>query len=132
MSVIAIYNMKGGVGKTTTAVNLSYFAAAGGQRVLLWDLDPQAASTFAFRVLPRVAGFGTKSLESGEALAAIKQTDYDNLDLLPADFGYRKLDRLLSHSRNPAGVVRAGFYPQRRCPATFPEPSRWTRDPICL
>jgi len=107
MSVIAIYNMKGGVGKTTTAVNLSYLAAASGQRTLLWDLDPQAASTFAFRVRPRVAGFGTKSLESGEALAAIKQTDYDNLDLLPADFGYRKLDRLLSHSRNPAGVVRA-------------------------
>jgi chromosome partitioning protein len=108
MSVVAVYNMKGGVGKTTTAVNLSYFAAAAGLRVLLWDLDPQAASTFAFRVRPRVAGFGRKSLESGEALAAaIKQTDYDNLDLLPADFGYRKLDRLLGHFGNPARVVTA-------------------------
>ena len=65
MSVVAIYNMKGGVGKTTTAVNLSYLAAAAGQRVLLWDLDPQAASSFAFRIRPRVAGFGKKSLESG-------------------------------------------------------------------
>ena len=62
MNVIALYNMKGGVGKTTTAVNLSYLAAASGQRTLLWDLDPQAASSFAFRVRPRVAGFGRKSL----------------------------------------------------------------------
>ena len=62
MSVVAVYNMKGGVGKTTTAVNLSYLAAAAGQRTLLWDLDPQAASSFAFRVRPRVAGFGKKSL----------------------------------------------------------------------
>ncbi len=108
MSVVAVYNMKGGVGKTTTAVNLSYLAAAAGQRTLLWDLDPQAASSFAFRVRPRVAGFGKKSLESGQALAAaIKETDYDNLDLLPADFAYRKLDRLLGHLGKPARVVTA-------------------------
>jgi chromosome partitioning protein len=106
MSVVAVYNMKGGVGKTTTAVNLSYLAAAGGQRVLLWDLDPQAASSFAFRVRPRVPGFGKKSLQSGEAFeTAIKQTDYDNLDLLPADFAYRKLDRLLGRFGDPWRVL---------------------------
>ena len=100
MRTVAVYNMKGGVGKTTAAVNLSYLAAAAGQRALLWDLDPQAASSFAFRVRPRVAGFGRKSLEDGEALdAAIKETDYHNLDLLPADFAYRKFDRLLDRSR---------------------------------
>ena len=106
MKVIALYNMKGGVGKTTTAVNLSYLAAAAGQRTLLWDLDPQAASSFAFRIHPRVAGFGRKSLESGEAFAAaIKETDYHNLDLLPADFAYRKLDRLLGNLSKPKRVV---------------------------
>jgi chromosome partitioning protein len=106
MKVLALYNMKGGVGKTTTAVNLSYLAAAAGQRTLLWDLDPQAASSFAFRIHPRVAGFGRKSLESGEAFAAaIKETDYHNLDLLPADFAYRKLDRLLGNLSNPKRVV---------------------------
>ena len=108
MSVVAVYSMKGGVGKTTTAVNLSHLAAAAGQRTLLWDLDAQAASSFAFRVRPRIAGFGRKSLESGETLAAaIKATDYDRLDLLPADFAYRKLDRLLEQVGNPARVMTA-------------------------
>ena len=106
MRVVAIYNMKGGVGKTTTAVNLSYLAAAGGARVLLWDLDPQAAASFAFRVRPHIEGFSKKSLESGRALGeAIKETDYTNLHLLPADFAYRKLDRFLDHLGKPKRVV---------------------------
>jgi chromosome partitioning protein len=108
MRAVAVYNMKGGVGKTTTAVNLSYVAAAAGHRALLWDLDPQAASSFAFRVRPRVAGFGKKSLESGQGLSdAIKETDYPNLDLLPADFGYRKFDRLLGELGKPERVITA-------------------------
>jgi chromosome partitioning protein len=128
MNVVAIYNMKGGVGKTTTAVNLAYLAAAGGQRVLLWDLDPQGASSFAFRVRPRVARFSKKSLQSGQSLAeAIKETDYGNLDLLPADFAYRKFDRLLGHFDKPARVVSSLFATIGReydvvfldCPAGF-------------
>jgi cellulose biosynthesis protein BcsQ len=98
--------MKGGVGKTTAAVNLSYFAAASGRRTLLWDLDPQAASSFALRVEARVDGFGKASLEGGQALgAAIKETDHHNLHLLPADFAYRKFDRFLSSLGKPKRLV---------------------------
>ena len=128
MSVLAIYNMKGGVGKTTTAVNLSYLAAAAGQRVLLWDLDPQAASSFAFRVRPRVEGFRKKWVQSGDLLAAgIRETDYSNLDLLPADFTHRKLERVLGAMSKPAKVVTGLLDTLRRqydlvvldCPAGF-------------
>jgi cellulose biosynthesis protein BcsQ len=105
MKTIAVYNMKGGVGKTTTAVSLSYLAAAAGRRTLLWDLDPQAAASFAFRAAPRVPGFGRKSVEDGALGAAIKETDYDNLYLLPADFAYRKYERFLDSVGKPDRVL---------------------------
>ena len=106
MRTVAVYNMKGGVGKTTAAVNLSYLAAASGRRTLLWDLDPQAASSFAFRVRPAVSGFGKRSLEDGQTLAAaIKATDFHDLDLLPADFAYRKIERFLVPHHKPARVI---------------------------
>jgi cellulose biosynthesis protein BcsQ len=106
MKTVAIYNLKGGVGKTTTAINLSFLAAQSGLRVLLWDLDPQAASSFAFRIRPHVSGFGKRSLETGDVLsAAVKQTDYPNLCVLPADFAYHKLDRYLYDLGNPQRLL---------------------------
>ena len=53
MKVLATYSIKGGVGKTSAAVNLGALAARDGRRTLVWDLDPQGASTYALRVLPR-------------------------------------------------------------------------------
>ena len=58
MKVYATYNIKGGVGKTSAAVNLAHLAALDGHNVLLWDLDPQGAATYMFRVRPKVKGGG--------------------------------------------------------------------------
>jgi cellulose biosynthesis protein BcsQ len=49
MKIIAVTNIKGGVGKTTAAVNLAYLCAAGGRATLLWDLDPQGSATYTLR-----------------------------------------------------------------------------------
>jgi chromosome partitioning protein len=107
MNAVAFYNLKGGVGKTTAAVNVAYLAAAAGRRVLLWDLDPQGASSFILRVRAHVGGFRPKTFLTEAAFSdAIKETDYRNLDLLPADFAYRKFDRILAHLGNPARVMR--------------------------
>ncbi len=102
MKILATYNIKGGVGKTSTAVNLSYLAARDGLRVLLADLDPQAAATYLLRVRPRVKGGGKALIQGSRELdAAIKGTDFDNLDLLPADFTFRNLDLLLDATKKP-------------------------------
>jgi hypothetical protein len=52
MKIIAVTNIKGGVGKTTTAVNLSYLCAAEGGATILWDLDPQGAATYTLKGEP--------------------------------------------------------------------------------
>ncbi|MGA2825975.1 MAG: ParA family protein [Streptosporangiaceae bacterium] len=101
MRVIATYNIKGGVGKTTAAVNLAYLAAQDGLRTLLWDLDPQAAATYMFRVRPRVKGGGKALIRGTRSLdEAIKGTDFDQLDILPGDFTYRNMDLLLDGAKN--------------------------------
>jgi chromosome partitioning protein len=114
MKIFATYNIKGGVGKTATAVNLAYLAAGDGYRVLLWDLDPQAAASFLFRVRPRVKG-GGKALIAGKRSIddAIKATDFDDLDLLPADFTYRNLDLLLDAAKKPARRLATLLAPLR-------------------
>jgi chromosome partitioning protein len=102
MRILATYNIKGGVGKTSSAVNLSYLAARDGLRVLLADLDPQAAASYLLRVRPRVKGGGKALIQGSRELdAAIKGTDFDNLDLLPADFTFRNLDLMLDATKKP-------------------------------
>jgi len=102
MKSLAVYNIKGGVGKTSTAVNLAYLAARDGHRTLLWDLDPQAAATYVFRVKPRVKGGGERIVANRKPVeAAIKGTDFEGLDLLPADFTYRHMDLMLDATKRP-------------------------------
>lgn len=93
MTVIAVYNSKGGVGKTAAAVNLGHVAATRGFRTLVWDLDPQGAATFYFRIRHRLKG-GTRALTTRRSRIGdrIRGTDFEGLDLLPSDLELRNLD----------------------------------------
>jgi chromosome partitioning protein len=115
MKIFATYNIKGGVGKTATAVNLAYLAAEDGYRVLLWDLDPQGAASFLFRVRPRVKGGGEALIQGRRPVdGAIKGTDFSHLDLLPADFTYRNLDLMLDEAKRPARKLASLLAPLKR------------------
>jgi len=107
MNVLAVYSIKGGVGKTSSAVNLAYTAARSGYRTLVWDLDPQGASSYYFRIKPKIKG-GSKDLIAGkrELDGLIKGTDFDNLDLLPADFSFRNLDLVLDAKKKPTRQLK--------------------------
>jgi len=107
VKILATYNIKGGVGKTASAVNLAWMAARDGIPTLVWDLDPQAAATFYFRVKPKVRGGGKGLMRGKHDLdELIKGTDFANLDLLPADFSYRHLDLLLDEKKKPTRQLR--------------------------
>lgn len=102
MKIIAAFNIKGGVGKTSTAVNLAFLSARNGFRTLVWDLDPQGASSYYFRIKPKIKGGSKKLIEGKRELDdMIKGTDFENLDLLPSDFSFRNLDRVLDAKKKP-------------------------------
>lgn len=107
MITLATFNIKGGVGKTAAAVNLAYLCALEGNRTLVWDLDPQGASTFYFRIKQKVKGGGKALIEGKrELLDLIKGTNFDNLDLLPSDFSFRNLDLVLENRKRPTRRLR--------------------------
>ncbi len=101
MKTIATYSIKGGVGKTSASVNLAALAAGAGLRTVVWDLDPQGAATYLFRVKPKVKGGGRRLIRERDPLAVMKGTDIEGLDLLPADFSYRNLDLELDRRKRP-------------------------------
>jgi cellulose biosynthesis protein BcsQ len=103
VEIIGVYNIKGGVGKTTTAVNLAYRSAVDGWPTLLWDLDSQGAASYILRRDAHVEG-GSKELIRGETDLddVVVRTDHEHLDLLPADFSYRRMDVHLHASKKPA------------------------------
>jgi len=102
MKIVAFHSLKGGVGKTAAAVNVSFLAAKEGKRTLLVDLDPQGASSFCFRMRP-VKGFGRKELlRGGDSIEeGVRASDYEGLDLIPSSLSFRRLDVALSKLKRP-------------------------------
>lgn len=126
--MLALYHLKGGVGKTASAVNLAYLAAASGLKTLICDLDPQSACTYYFRVRPKLKAAKKVLVKGGAAISRnIKGTDFDGLDLLPADWSHRHLAVSLGKVKASKKRLQAILEPLREeyeliildCPATM-------------
>lgn len=91
MKTIALYSIKGGVGKTSACVNLAHLAAESGLRTLIIDLDPQASASFYLRIRPKKK-FDSQKFLNGKTRKFIRGTDFENLDLVPSDFTFRYFD----------------------------------------
>jgi chromosome partitioning protein len=112
MKILALYSIKGGVGKTSSAVNLAFNSAQGGYRTLVWDLDPQGASSYYFRIKPKIKGGGKSLMDKRRELDdLIKGTDFENLDLIPADFSFSNLDLLLDDKKKPTQQLKKRLQP---------------------
>ena len=83
--IIAVSNQKGGVGKTTTSVNLAACVAEKGKRVLLVDIDPQGNASSGLGVTERTPSVYDVLLGEESAEAAVLKTEFENLSVLPSD-----------------------------------------------
>jgi len=107
MFVIALYNLKGGVGKTASCVNLAHLSAADGYRTLLWDLDPQGAASYYYSTEANTRSGIKKLLEKQVSLDELVQlSDYEYLDVIPADQSARKLDILLDEHKDSKKQIK--------------------------
>jgi cellulose biosynthesis protein BcsQ len=100
MVTIALYNLKGGVGKTAAAINLAYLSAKHGYKTLIWDLDPQGSSSFYLGATANIKNEAKKILSGDiELESAIQPSAYENLDIIPADLSARHADILLNEMK---------------------------------
>jgi chromosome partitioning protein len=102
MKTLAVSSIKGGVGKTTAAVNVAYLASQAGWRTVLWDLDPQGGATWLLHGEPDDRA-SVRRLVSGkvELPEIVASTSWTGLDLIPADFSYRNFDVHMDSQKHP-------------------------------
>lgn len=119
VEIIGVYNIKGGVGKTTTAVNLATLSAMADWPTALWDLDPQGAATF---LLGGSRGGGAlKKLVRGDRSLSefVVGTEIENLDLIPAQFSYRHMDVRIAERSKRVKVLLKLMRPLREAYAAL-------------
>ncbi|REJ82242.1 MAG: ParA family protein [Acidobacteria bacterium] len=113
--LVAVVSKKGGVGKTTTAVNLAAGLAARGQRTLLVDLDPQASASLSIGI-PRERLAPSSSdllLGDAEVVDVLRHTRFEHLDLITSSADLVNADRELAVLRRPEERLRSKLEPVR-------------------
>lgn len=100
MKAFALYNLKGGVGKTAATINLAYLASKDGLRTLVWDLDPQGSASYYLDASSEVKKQSKKLLTNEIELGdTMQDTEYENLYIIPADLSARHADVLLNEMK---------------------------------
>lgn len=96
MKKIAFFNVKGGVGKTTSAVNIAHLAAMDGIRTLLWDLDPQSCASWYLGIDDNSSHKSINVFKGKTPIGKLRlHTAHTKLSVIPADLSLRKLEMLL-------------------------------------
>src|SRR5213593_3701670 len=113
--VIAIANQKGGVGKTTTAINLGTALAAIGEQVLIIDLDPQGNASTGLGIDRRSRRYSTYDVLMGEATLrdAVMATAVPRLSIAPSTLDLSGLELEISSERDRAFRLRTALGPLR-------------------
>ncbi|MFN5427493.1 MAG: ParA family protein [Bacteroidota bacterium] len=115
MVTIALYNLKGGVGKTAATINLAYLCAQQGLKTLIWDLDPQGSSSFYLGAQANIKNESKKILSNEfELRHAIQATPYEHLDVIPADLSARHADVLLHEMKQSRKKIAALLAPLKQ------------------
>ena len=110
--VMAVANQKGGVGKTTTAVNVAACLAAVGRRVLLFDLDPQANATSGLGLEKTVGASAYHALlGEGALLEKIQKTAFDRLEMIPSEVDLCGADIEIARLENHLQRARLALQP---------------------
>lgn len=112
MDTIALYNLKGGVGKTSAAVNLAALSAQEGAKTLLWDLDPQGSATFYLGMTPVAKKLARRLVEGRRTLSEFAfKSPSENLSIVPHNFSMRQLDKHLYNSSSSRSQIQRMIMP---------------------
>jgi cellulose biosynthesis protein BcsQ len=112
MAVIGVYSVKGGVGKTTLAVDMAWRSAMISRRpTLLWDLDPQGGASWLLGMSARDCGRAASAfVNDGRPTELIEPSRYSGLDVLPADESMRNLSLTLARIGKRKRLARTAAF----------------------